>query len=60
MTNHSEFRKLSKMLRKKGFILIRDKNHAIFERNGKQVSVSKNIRDPKTIYAKCVKETMGD
>jgi predicted RNA binding protein YcfA (HicA-like mRNA interferase family) len=47
-----EFRELKSMLEKSGFILIKDGNHCLFSKNGKTVTVTKNVRDPKRLFKK--------
>ena len=49
------YRILQKMLEQHGFVLVKDGNHPIFSKNGKTVLVTKNIRDPKTIFKRTVK-----
>lgn len=50
-----EYNELKKKLEKNGFILRKDGNHPIFVKNGVDVTVTKNIRHPETIFKKTVK-----
>lgn len=53
---NKNFRELRKMLEKEGFILIKDGNHCIFERNSKTICVTKNVRDPKRLFHKALNQ----
>jgi hypothetical protein len=49
-----EFRELKKMLENEGFIMIKEGEHCIFNRNGKNVTITKNVRDPKRLFRKAM------
>ena len=49
-----EFKKLHKLLKKAGFSLVKDGNHAIYEKDGKTICVTKNIKNANTIFNKAM------
>lgn len=57
MTNLKELTKLKKMLKKHGFKFVREGKHLVYSRNGRQVVVSRNIRNSNMILNKVMKET---
>jgi predicted RNA binding protein YcfA (HicA-like mRNA interferase family) len=51
-----ERRELEELLRKSGFQFVRDSGpHMVWIKDGTEVTVSKNVRDPKTLYKKTIR-----
>ena len=49
-----EFRVLNKKLKKAGFVLVKEGNHLIYEKDGKTICVTKNVRDANTLFNKAI------
>ena len=51
---NKNFRELKKMLENEGFVLAKDGNHVIFEKEGKTVCVTKNVRNPSMLFKRAL------
>jgi predicted RNA binding protein YcfA (HicA-like mRNA interferase family) len=51
---NKQYRELRNLLENAGFVLVKDGNHVIFEKEGKTICVTKNVRDPKRLFKKAL------
>lgn len=49
------YRKLIKMLKKDGFEVVREGNHVILIKDGHNACVTRNVKDPNTLFKDTVK-----
>lgn len=49
-----QYRELKKLLENEGFVLVKDGNHCLYEKGGKTICVTKNVRDAKTLFRKAL------